>query len=376
MQKNNRSKIAFFVPSLMGGGAERAILNIANEFGGKGVFEKTDLVLVKKEGVYLAEVRSEVNVVDLKSGNVPRSLFRLIKYLRREKPDVLVSTLTHASALTVLAKMLARSKTKIIIRLANTFSEVLKNLGFFDRKILFYGVKFTFPFADEIVAVSGGVADDLAREINFPREKISVVFNSVDLKKIEKKCQEPANHPWLRNKTFPILLAVGRLTVEKDYPTLLRAFSIAVKQKDLRLIILGEGKKRRELEEMIVKMGLQNKIDMPGFVGNPYVFMSRCDLYVLSSKTEGMPNTMIEAMACGMPVASTDCPSGPREVLDDGKYGKLVKVGDENALAEAILNTLKNPPNVLKTKKRIKEKFYLEKGAEKYLNIIQKYLDT
>jgi len=118
-------------------------------------------------------------------------------------------------------------------------------------------------------------------------------------------------------------------------------------------------------------MGLQDKVDMPGFVENPYAYMSRCDLYVLSSKTEGMPNTMIESMACGMPVVSTNCPSGPREILDDGKYGKLVKVGDENALARAILSALENPPDVLEIKKRTKENFSLKKGAEKYMNIWQ-----
>lgn len=371
----NKIKIALFVPSLKGGGAEKAMLNLANEFSKIDKFE-IDLILCMKEGPYLSEVQNKIRIINLKSSTVPKSLFPLAKYLRNEKPAILISTLSHASAVSVLARIISRSKVKIIIRMANTFSKVLKNIiSRFNRIILFYGVKYSFPLAEEIIAVSGGVADDLARVIKIPRDRIKIIPNSVDINKIEMLCQESTDHKWLKNKTVPVILAVGRLTPEKDYPTLIKAFSILSRENDFRLIILGEGKKRYELEEMIQKLNLKEKISMPGFVENPFCYIKNCDVFVLSSDTEGSPNTLIEAMACGVPVISTDCPSGPREILDNGRYGKLVKVGDEKALADAILETFKNPVKAELLKERIKKSFSLEKAAQEYLNVIQKYVN-
>lgn len=375
MPRNNKDKkVALFIPSLKGGGAERAMLNLANEFSKKDAF-KVDLILSMKEGTYLAEVNDKVNIVDLKAINVPRSLFPLIKYLRKEKPNVLISTLAHASVVSVLANILSGAKAKIVIRMANTFSQVLKNIAFFPRTILFYGVKIFFRFADEIVTVSGGVADDLSRETKISRDRMRVIYNSTDVDKIEDKCKESVDHPWLKNKITPVILSVGRLTVEKDYPTLIRAFAILSEKSNFRLIILGEGKKRDELSELIRKLNLQDRIDMPGFVKNPFAYMANCDVFVLSSATEGLPNTLIEAMACGVSVVSTDCPSGPREILDNGKYGKLVQVGDDDALAKAILETISNPLSEGELKGRIRENFSLEKNVGKYMDIIKKYLD-
>jgi glycosyltransferase involved in cell wall biosynthesis len=376
MLKNNvsKKKISLFIPSLKGGGAERAMLNLANELSIDNNF-KVDLVLIERAGTYLAEVKSRVNIVDLKSSNVPKSLFPLIKYLKKEKPDILISTLSHASVVSILATMLSKSKAKTIVRMANTFSKVLKNINFPVRMILFFGVKIFFRFADEIVAVSDGVADDLAKTIKISRDSIKVIYNSTDVEKIRKKCEESADHSWLKNKTTPVVLAVGRLTIEKDYPALIKAFSILSEKNNFRLIILGEGKKRNELENLIKKLELQEKIDLLGFTRNPFVYMRNCDVFVLSSATEGFPNTLIEAMACGTPVVSTDCPSGPREILDNGKFGKLVKVGDEKALAEAILETIKNPLSSEELINRVREKFSLEEAIKKYLDIIQKYLD-
>lgn len=366
----DKKKISLFIPSLKGGGAERAILNLANELSVDSNF-KVDLVLIGKAGTYLAEVQSRVNIVDLKSSNVPKSLFPLIKYLKKEKPDILISTLSHASAVSILATMLSRSKTKTIVRMANTFSKVLKNINFTERMILFWGVKIFFRFANEIVAVSDGVADDLAKTIKISRSKMKVIYNSTDIEKIKNKYKESITHPWLKNKTNPVILAVGRLTVEKDYPTLIKAFSILSEKNNFRLIILGEGKKRSELESLIKKLELQEKIDLPGFTRNPFVYMRNCDIFVLSSATEGFPNTLIEAMACGTPVVSTDCPSGPREILDNGKFGKLVKVGDEKSLAEAILETIKNPLSSEELINRVREKFSLKEAIKKYLDIIR-----
>lgn len=374
MPKNSKNKkIAFFVPSLNGGGAERVMLILANKFSENDF--RIDLILAKKEGPYLSEVGPKVNIVDLKSSNVPQGLFPLIKYLKKEKPDVLISTLAHANVVAVLAKILSRTKTKIIARVTNTFSEALKNNTFFIKIILFFGVSIFYRFADEIVAGSEGAADDLSKTIKISRNKIRVICNPTDVEKIRKECEEIPNHPWLKNKTMPVILAAGRLTVEKDYPTLFKAFSILSEKNNFRLIILGEGKKRGELEELVEMLRLQDKINMPGFVKNPFSYMCRCDVFVLSSITEGLPNTLIEAMACGTPVVSTDCPSGPREILDNGRFGRLVEVGNEKELSRAILETLKNPPNPTELKNRVEKKFSLENTVEKYLNIIKKYSD-
>jgi glycosyltransferase involved in cell wall biosynthesis len=200
-------------------------------------------------------------------------------------------------------------------------------------------VKRFYPWSDYIIGNSSGVANDLVQVIGLPSDRIRVLYNPVITPKVREKARAPVNHPWFESGD-PILLAVGRFTKQKDFPTLIRSFAKVHRNRQARLFILGEGPNRPELEALVRQLGLEAEVAMPGFVENPYGYMSKASVFVLSSRWEGLPTVLIEAMYAGAPVVATDCPSGPREILKDGAYGKLVPVGDADALAKAILSTL------------------------------------
>jgi glycosyltransferase involved in cell wall biosynthesis len=193
-----------------------------------------------------------------------------------------------------------------------------------------------YPWADGIVAVSKGVADNLSEMTGFPRERITVIYNPIVTPELQEQVQTSLTHPWLESNQPPVVLAAGRLRPQKDFATLIQAFALVRRKQCARLLILGEGPERPALETLIKNLGLEQDARLLGFVANPYPFMRRASLFVLSSKWEGLPGVLIEAMYCGVPLVSTNCPSGPQEILQDGKYGQLVPVGDATALARAI----------------------------------------
>ncbi|MCD6528135.1 glycosyltransferase [bacterium] len=364
----NKFKISFFLPSLRGGGAEKVFVTLANEFAKRNF--KVDLVLAQKEGPYLKEVSEKVRMVNLKAKRVLYSLLPLIKYLKKEKPDVLISTLDHANIIAILAKLISRVQTKIIVRVANTLSLSLKGTKFHKRWLRLYGVKIFYPFADKIIAVSKGVADDLVKRSKIPRKKIKVIYNPTDFEKIQEKMKENTGHPWLDRKECPVILGIGKFHQQKNFPLLLKSFALLRKKRKIKLIILGEGKERKDLENLIRKLNLQEDVDLPGFKENPYSFLAKADVYVLSSLWEGFPNTLLEALACGTPVVSTNCLSGPAEILENGKYGKLIPINNERALAKAIEETLESPLNSKILEEKAKD-FGLKKIAKEYLKLFK-----
>jgi glycosyltransferase involved in cell wall biosynthesis len=230
-------------------------------------------------------------------------------------------------------------------------------------------MRWTYPWADKIVAVSKGVADELILALGLPQERVQVIYNPVVTPDLLTKAEEPVNDPWLQPGRPPVILAVGRLAVQKDYPTLLKAFALVRAQRPAYLLILGEGPERPFLEALARRLGIAEDVRMPGFVENPYPYMRRASVLVLSSLFEGLPTVLIEAMACGLSVVSTDCPSGPREILQDGKYGHLVPVGDHYALAEAIVQTINTPMNPEILKIRALD-FSASKAIADYVKII------
>ncbi len=391
MTKNKSKHIAFFVPSLRGGGAEKMMIHLANSFADRGL--QVDLIMAEDSGVY--EIPENVNKVCFGVSKLKYSLFPLIKYLKKNKPDVLIATMEHTSIIAVLANFLARSRTKVIARVANTLSLSLQGTPLRRRLIRKYGAMIFYRFANEIVANSKGSADDLSKTLRIKRNRVKVIYNPTVTPDIFEKAEEEVNHKWLKNKKSPVLLAVGRLHRQKDFPTLIKAFNKL--KKEAKLIILGEGEKRKELEKLIKELNLEDSVDMPGFVDNPYAYMAKADVYVLSSQWEGLPNTLIEAMACETPVVSTDCPSGPAEILSANHksqitnykqitnpktqntnirykvvstpYGKLVPVGNKEAMARAIEKTLENSIDKEILQERGKY-FSVERAADEYLNLI------
>ncbi|ELZ36066.1 glycosyl transferase family protein [Halorubrum saccharovorum DSM 1137] len=195
---------------------------------------------------------------------------------------------------------------------------------------------------------------------------MTVIHNPAYSKGISEKATERVSHPWFQSDEPPVILGVGSLTPQKDFPTLVRAFNRLRSQQDARLVILGEGDRREELESLIQRYGIGDSVDLPGFVDNPFKYMKQADVFVLSSRWEGFGNVIVEAMACGTPIVSTNCPSGPAEILQNGKYGQLVRTGDPEALAAAVQATLAEPPAPDPLIERAKE-FSVERVADKYL---------
>jgi len=366
MNREQRKRVALFVPSLRGGGAERMMLNLAGEFAERGL--NVDLILAKAEGPYLAEKHPSVRLIDLKAPRVLFSLPGLVRYLRRERPVALLSALDHANLVALWARSLARVPVRVVASVRSTVSQATAGSRSKRSRWILQGMRLFYPRAEAVVAVSEGVARDLAELTGLSREKIKVIYNPVVNQVLFAKSEEALDHPWFLPGEPPVILGVGRLTQAKDFPTLIRAFALVRKKHPARLMILGEGEERSKLETLVQELGLEKDVALPGFVDNPFKYMKRAGVFVLSSKWEGFGNVLVEAMALGTPVVSTDCPSGPAEILENGRWGRLVPVGDVYALAEAIIETLdeEHHPDVAN---RAKD-FAVELAVEKYINVL------
>ena len=331
-------KVALFLPNLSGGGAERVFAVLAEGLVARGI--KTEVVLVRAEGPHLAAVEAIVPVVDLHVSATRHSLLPLARYLRRSRPDVLVAALGHANIMAVPARKFARVETAVVV--TQHLRVPTRSSSLEDR--LWSGLRARFyPSADAIVAVSRDMAEGLARSLGVPRDRIDVIANPVITSDLARLGGVPPEHPWFAPGEPRVLLGIGRLDRQKDFPTLIRAFAQLRRQRLVRLLILGEGPDRQALESLVRELDIADDVALPGFVSNPYAYLSRAAAFVLSSIYEGLPTVIIEALALGTPVVSTDCPSGPREILEGGRLGRLVPIQNPDALAVAIAQTLDEP---------------------------------
>ena len=359
-----RPDVAIYLRLLYGGGAERVMVNLMQSFVEQGL--KVDLVMNKADGPYLSQVPPEVRIVDLKAPRMLAGLPKLAGYLRREKPMALLSGLHYNNEIALWAKALALSSTKVIVSEHNTLSIHAQRRSTDRWSPLL--AKLFYPWADGIVAVSQGVAQDLAEVTGLPAERIKVIYNPIITPEMLANSQEPLERPWFEAGEPPVILGVGRLEPQKDFPTLLRAFAKVRQVQPARLMILGSGREREKLNSLVEELGLKEDVAIVGFVKNPYPYIRRSAVYVLSSAWEGFGNVVVEALAQGTPVVSTDCPNGPAEILDGGKYGELVSVGDTEAMAGAILKVLSGnyksvDPNWL-------DQFTGKNSAQKYFNLM------
>ena len=338
-----KKHVAIFMRELAGGGAERIMVNLALGLADDGV--KLDLVLAHRRGPYLSDVPANVNLVDLRANRWRRAVLLLAQYLRRERPTALLSAMPHTNVAAITAVKLARTRTRVGILEVNRITEADAYNSGSSNRLLRQLARLMYPHADRVFSLSKGVADDVSLHYRIPCEQVHVVYSPVTSPSLLKLSAEPIDCPWLNDSALPVLLTVGRLVPQKDHATLLRAFARVRERRSVRLIILGEGELRCELEDLAKSMGLFEDIAMPGFVSNPFAYMAGTNCFVLSSRWEGFGNVLVEAMACGAPVVSTDCPSGPSEILKEGKFGPLVPVGDDEGLAEAIEQVLESPPS-------------------------------
>ena len=358
--------VAIFITYLHGGGVERVLVNLARGFVEQGL--SVDLVLVKAEGVFLSLIPPEVRVVNLEGKRLISSLPNLVHYLQQNKPTALLSTMQDINLVALWSRRLAGVSTRVVVSVHNTVSQESQNSTQFKRRFAPYLARWFYPWADAIVTVSQGAAEDLVL-LGLSSERIKVIYNPVVTPELFEKANQPVDHPWFDPGSPPVILGVGRLEKQKDFPTLIRSFAQVQQQRPARLMILGEGKERPYLEALVQELGLGENVSLPGFVSNPYAYMARAAVFVLSSLFEGLPTVLIEAMAGGTKVVSTDCESGPAEILSNGQYGKLVAVGDIKGLAEAIISTLESPPDSEALRRRASE-FSLEKALTQYRQVL------
>jgi glycosyltransferase involved in cell wall biosynthesis len=364
-------KIALFLPSLNGGGAERVFVTLANSLAARGI--AIDLVLSNATGEYLSMLDKRVRVINLCARSVFFSLPALVKYLRAETPQALLSAVENANTWAIIAGWIARVATPVVITEHQNWSQVLANQPTLKEKLLFQIARYVYPRADLLVAVSDGIRADLLAMLKLEPRKVTRIYNPAVPDALAPLSLLPVEHPWVNNRQAPLLLSIGRLAKQKDFQTLLLAFAQVKKLANCRLIILGEGSERKNLEASIRQLGLENEVQMPGFVENPYAWLAKSDLFIMSSIHEGLPTVLIEAMACGTPVISTNCISGPAEILDNGRYGDLVPVNDPQALAAAILKNINAP----RDDRRLRERaglFSVNKAADAYLEMLARVI--
>ncbi|MDX1917571.1 MAG: glycosyltransferase [Candidatus Caenarcaniphilales bacterium] len=348
------------MPSLVGGGAERVFVNLANAFSRDDRYE-VEFVLVKAEGIYLSELDSTVKTIDLQADGTLSSLFGLIDYLKHAEPDILLSGLAHVNLVSVFARILCNSmKTKLFISEHNTLSLHSQQAISLKDRLLPLFAKVFYPLADGVIAVSQAVAKDLQKVS--PDALIRTIYNpilSADL--FEKLSQSRQAVQENVSKDRKLILSIGRLEEVKDFSTLIKAFKLVQEKMPAELWILGEGSERTRLESLIQELGLADVVRLPGFIKDLYQYLTKADLFVLSSRHEALPTALIEAIACGIPTVSTDWSNSAAELSPD----RIVPVGDFEQMALAILDSLSEPKRTTNPSLSIK-RFLVEEVIPKY----------
>jgi glycosyltransferase involved in cell wall biosynthesis len=359
-------KLCIFIPSFGDGGVERMLVNLASGMAQQGV--AVDFVVRQGGSPYLALLPEQARLVQLRASEGLWGLVAAARYLRRARPQVMLSGKGSDDRLSLRARRWTGIPTRCVFITGTSLSGRLKarGRGRFYRWRTLRAVRRLYAKADRIIAVSRGVAEDVASITHLTPDRIRVAPNPVVTPELERLAREPVDHPWLARKDTPVVLGVGGLRRQKDFETLLRAFAEVRREQRCRLIILGEGRRRERLEALSRALGIQGDVSLPGFQPNPYAYMAAADLFVLSSRWEGFGSVLVEALALGLPAVSTDCPTGPREILEDGRFGRLVPVADPPAMAQAILETLAKPPPP-ETLRAAARRYTLAASSEAYL---------
>lgn len=366
--------ILFISANLGGGGAERALVNIINHLD-RARFQP-HLALFQKQGVFLAELAPDVPVYEIQPtdhGAFHRNWVRMRAIRRlcdRLHPALVVSIKWQVNFSAALTSSTLGLGCPLITNEQVALSRLLASA--WQRHIFWPAARHIYRRVARIVTISRGIAIELARRLALPPDKFRVIHNPIAVTEIRRQAEEPVDVP---PTTYPLLVAVGRLDPQKNLPLLFRAIARVVQEQPVMLYVLGEGRERPHLEALIQSLGLQAYIHLLGFQHNPYAYLKQADLFVLSSDYEGMANVLVEALAVGAPVVATDCPYGPREVLADGRYGRLVPPGDEIALAQAILCALREranyDPAVLR---RRADEFAVERIVPQYEQLFEEIL--
>lgn len=354
-------KISIIITSLDGGGAERVNISLAKEFAALG-FE-VEFVLSELKGVLIDEIR-DFNIVELNNSSKFSLIRSMSNYFNDKKPDYVIVSMWGLTAYAAFAKLFSSHNFKLLLVEHSSLISQFKNSSLKIRLWLRLSTYIAYRVSDCVAGVSTGVAQDMAK-VSLLNKIPHVLYNPIPI-----NVRGNVSYKKMACKT---IVTAGRLIEAKDQVTLIKAFS-NLKNRDIKLLILGEGPLLNELKYNAKKYNVEDRVLFKGFVSNPYDYYKNSDLFVLSSKREGFGNVIVEAMGCGTPVVSTDCEHGPREVLDNGKYGSLVPVGDVEALTKAIDNALKVEHNKEKLIDRAKD-FSPAISARRYLEILGFYTD-
>jgi len=362
-------KVTLFLPSMANGGAERVMLNIAQGLARQSDID-VDLLLVSATGPYMDQIGDGIRVVDLNASRIITSLPSVIRYLRKEKPTSVLSALDTTNLVMIWAKLLGRSQSRVVVSVHCNFTSALEGAKNYRAKFLPMLVGYFYKKADAIVAVSKGVATDLEQSTGIRRDTVDVLVNPVITNDLKIKQKAQPRHPWFADIGSDIILGIGRLTHQKNFHLLLYSFADVLKEREAKLLILGSGDQEAELKELCKKLLITEHVDFAGFVENPYAYLSHARLFVLSSRYEGLPTVLIEALHCGIEVISTNCPSGPEEILEGGELGTLVPVENQTELSRAMVNSLAKTKKVVPAEKL--SQYHHEVVVQNYRDLLLK----
>lgn len=362
MKRDTSRRISLYLSDLDEGGAENVMVILANEFANRGF--DVEFVLAKAVGGFIGRLSSRVKILDLRVPNKFLSLLSLIKYFQNNPSTIVLSTLHVNNIMVILAKKISMAKNiRVVVRVATTVSA--QRRVYWKKVVEKFVLSIIYPHADAVIAVSKVVAEDLVDYIGLNKEMIYPIYNPTITSELLIKSKKELSHPWFQPGMPPVVLGVGRLTIDKGYADLVRALAIINKIHEVNLVILGDGDQRHNLEMLAKELAIETKIEIMGFVDNPFNFMRNATVMVLPSLWEGLPNVLIEGLACHCQIISTDSPGGVREILDNGKYGFLVPVGDPKAIAEQIQQVLNG--NHLVVEPDWLKQFDVQKATDLYL---------
>ncbi len=363
----HKQRLCIYAPSYDDGGVGRMLANLARGIVARGY--PVDFLAQPRWGPFKDSLPAQVNIIDAVREFSSAAVPDLTAYLRAHEPAIVISAKERADSVVVAAARAAAGETRVATIIGTDHVQRFRGANVLRRWRAYRRLRRLYRQVDILIAVSQGVADALAHITGVAREQIFVAPNPTVGAEFFALAKQPPQHPWLNdNKTCPVVLGVGRLGTVKDFATLIRAFARVRKEMAVRLLIIGEGRRRRRLEKLARRLDVQDDVSLPGFADNAYSCMAHADLFVLSSHREGSPNTLIEALAAGTPVVSTDCPSGPREILADGRYGRLVPVGDVRAMATAMREALAEPRGARDSRAAVRQ-FEIDASTQRYLEI-------
>jgi len=356
------ARIALFMADFSGGGSERVMVNIANGLTRRGHI--VDLLVARREGPYSQAVSNDICVRTL-SGRLISAIPSLARYMRENRPAAILVAGEHATIIAVAAMWLSRCPLHMVTSVHNS----IERDGSAPNRAKDWAspalMRLFYPAVDKIVAVSEELRQEALRVLGGEPDRFVTIYNPLYTDGLVERSKAHVFHRWLERKEFPVVIAVGRLVEQKGFDTLLRAFAMVRKSRNARLLILGEGPEQDNLNSLAIELGISDSIEFLGFVENPYVYMAQSDVLAMTSRWEGFGNVLVEAMACGTQVVSTDCSFGPREILDNGLYGTLVPVGDARSMADAVLRSLQYPIQASLLVERARA-FSVEIGLDQY----------